>query len=49
VASGHLVGGNLAATLTVDYIEDNPGRWLYHCHVTDHMMGGMIGYYDVTA
>jgi FtsP/CotA-like multicopper oxidase with cupredoxin domain len=34
-----------ATTLTFDYIEDNPGTWLYHCHVTDHMMGGMIGYY----
>jgi manganese oxidase len=34
-----------ATTLTFDYVEDNPGTWLYHCHVTDHMMGGMIGYY----
>ncbi|NUR62723.1 MAG: multicopper oxidase domain-containing protein [Catenulispora sp.] len=25
--------------------EDNPGDWLYHCHVTDHMMGGMVGRY----
>ena len=32
-----------------DYLEDNPGEWLYHCHVTDHMMGGMVGYYKVTA
>lgn len=34
-----------AVTLTFDYIEDNPGTWLYHCHVTDHMMGGMMGLY----
>ncbi len=34
-----------AVTLTFDYIEDNPGTWLYHCHVTDHMMGGMMGIY----
>jgi FtsP/CotA-like multicopper oxidase with cupredoxin domain len=27
--------------LTVEYSEDNPGQWLYHCHVTDHMMGGI--------
>jgi FtsP/CotA-like multicopper oxidase with cupredoxin domain len=30
-----------------DFIEDNPGKWLYHCHVTDHMMGGMSGLYVV--
>ncbi len=34
-----------ATTLTFDYVEDNPGTWLYHCHVTEHMMGGMVGYY----
>ncbi len=34
-----------STTLTFDYVEDNPGIWLYHCHVTDHMMGGMVGYY----
>lgn len=34
-----------ATTLTFDYVEDAPGTWLYHCHVTDHMMGGMVGFY----
>jgi FtsP/CotA-like multicopper oxidase with cupredoxin domain len=28
--------------------EDAPGTWLYHCHVEDHMMRGMIGIYQVT-
>ena len=37
-----------ASTLTFDYVEDNPGDWLYHCHVAMHMMGGMIGRYVVT-
>jgi FtsP/CotA-like multicopper oxidase with cupredoxin domain len=37
-----------ATSLVVDYVEDNPGRWLYHCHVVDHMMGGMVGWYVVT-
>ena len=37
-----------STTLTVDWTENNPGRWLYHCHVADHMMGGMIGHYTVT-
>jgi FtsP/CotA-like multicopper oxidase with cupredoxin domain len=36
-----------STTLTVDYVEEDPGRWLYHCHVTDHMMGGMVGEYIV--
>jgi FtsP/CotA-like multicopper oxidase with cupredoxin domain len=29
--------------------EDAPGTWLYHCHVEDHMMRGMIGIYRVEA
>jgi FtsP/CotA-like multicopper oxidase with cupredoxin domain len=28
--------------------EEDPGTWLYHCHVEDHMMRGMIGIYQVT-
>ena len=27
--------------------EQDPGTWLYHCHVEDHMMRGMIGIYRV--
>jgi hypothetical protein len=34
-------------TVTVEWTEDR-GRWLYHCHVVDHMMGGMIGHYVVS-
>jgi FtsP/CotA-like multicopper oxidase with cupredoxin domain len=37
-----------ATTLTVEYREDNPGDWLYHCHVAAHMMHGMAGRYRVT-
>jgi FtsP/CotA-like multicopper oxidase with cupredoxin domain len=36
-----------STTLTVEYTEDNPGDWIYHCHVTDHMAGGMVGRYRV--
>lgn len=32
---------------TVDMVPDNPGIWLFHCHVSDHMMGGMITRYAV--
>jgi manganese oxidase len=27
--------------------EEDPGTWLYHCHVEQHMMAGMIGTYRV--
>ncbi|MDH6109829.1 FtsP/CotA-like multicopper oxidase with cupredoxin domain [Kitasatospora sp. MAP12-15] len=37
-----------STTLTVEYTENNPGDWIYHCHVTDHMMGGMVGRYQVS-
>ena len=33
----------LPTTMTsVDMVADNPGTWLYHCHVTDHITAGMI-------
>ncbi len=28
-------------------VPDNPGIWLYHCHVTDHMAAGMLSFYKV--
>ena len=37
-----------AESLDLSFVEDNPGRWLYHCHVFSHMMMGMIGWYVVT-
>ena len=33
--------------LTARWREDNPGRWLYHCHVFTHQDGGMAGWYLV--
>jgi FtsP/CotA-like multicopper oxidase with cupredoxin domain len=38
-----------STTLTVEYTKDSPGAWLYYCHVTDHMMGGMVGRYRVAS
>src|SRR5215211_4092237 len=32
-------------TITARFTEDNPGRWLYHCHVFSHQDGGMAGWY----
>jgi hephaestin len=32
---------------TVDMVPDDPGTWMYHCHVDDHMMAGMVALYKV--
>ncbi len=32
---------------TVDMHPDNPGIWMYHCHVNDHIKAGMMGSYTV--
>ncbi|MBI1869174.1 MAG: multicopper oxidase domain-containing protein [Methylocystis sp.] len=37
-----------ATTEFVDMRPDNVGTWLLHCHVTDHMAGGMMTRYRVT-
>ncbi|UGS34691.1 multicopper oxidase domain-containing protein [Capillimicrobium parvum] len=34
-------------SVTARWTEDNPGRWLYHCHVLSHMDAGMTGWYLV--
>lgn len=38
-----------ASMKSVDMIADNPGTWLYHCHVTDHITAGMATRYTITA
>jgi FtsP/CotA-like multicopper oxidase with cupredoxin domain len=30
-----------------DMVPDNPGIWLFHCHVSDHMRSGMSARYEV--
>jgi manganese oxidase len=32
---------------TVDMIADNPGSWMFHCHVDDHMENGMMAIYTI--
>ena len=36
-----------ATTVTADMVADNPGIWMYHCHVNDHIAAGMTGRYQV--
>lgn len=33
--------------IAAEFIEDNPGRWFYHCHVFSHLHMGMNGWYLV--
>ena len=39
----------LPATMVVaDMVPDDPGIWLFHCHVNDHISAGMLTRYQVT-
>jgi len=50
-----LVGGqrtdvlNIASAqmITADMVPDAVGIWLYHCHISDHMLAGMMARYQV--
>jgi FtsP/CotA-like multicopper oxidase with cupredoxin domain len=37
-----------AQTLVADMVPDDPGTWMYHCHMSDHMEAGMYALYRVT-
>jgi FtsP/CotA-like multicopper oxidase with cupredoxin domain len=34
-------------TVDVAFVADNPGRWMFHCHVIEHQETGMMGYIEV--
>jgi len=36
-----------ASTKAVDMIADNPGTWLFHCQVSDHMESGMMATFTI--
>lgn len=36
-----------AQMVTADMTPDDPGTWFFHCHVSDHMRGGMTAMYQV--
>ena len=38
-----------ASMKVVDAVADNPGAWLFHCHVAEHMMEGMFSRFVVHA
>jgi FtsP/CotA-like multicopper oxidase with cupredoxin domain len=35
---------------TVDllFVAEQPGTWMFHCHILDHQAGGMMGFVNVT-
>jgi hypothetical protein len=39
-----LLPGSMA---TADMVADNPGTWLFHCHVSDHMESGMMAVFTI--
>jgi manganese oxidase len=36
-----------ASMVTADMTADNPGEWMYHCHVADHVEAGMMTSYQI--
>jgi manganese oxidase len=38
-----------ATMVTADMVPDDPGSWLFHCHVNDHLTAGMVTRYQVLA
>jgi len=34
-------------TETVDMLADNPGTWMFQCHVADHLVAGMMATYRI--
>jgi FtsP/CotA-like multicopper oxidase with cupredoxin domain len=30
-------------TVDVAFVADNPGDWMFHCHITDHQVAGLMG------
>lgn len=38
-----------ASMKVADMLADNPGIWMYHCHVNDHIRAGMAARYEIVA
>ena len=37
-----------AQMITANMVPDAAGIWLFHCHISDHMLAGMVACYEVT-
>lgn len=36
-------------TASIAFVADNPGKWLYHCHMLEHAAAGMTSWFEVTS
>ena len=36
-----------AQMVVADMVPDNPGSWMFHCHISDHLEAGMHAHYEV--
>jgi hephaestin len=48
--NGHMVDQVVvlaSSTYVLDAVTDNPGTWLFHCHLTDHIHGGMMALFNI--
>jgi len=34
-------------TIEIAFVADNPGQWMFHCHVLEHQSSGMMGVVEV--
>jgi len=34
-------------TVEVAFVADNPGRWMFHCHIIEHQESGMMSFLEV--
>lgn len=35
-------------SIDVAFVADNPGQWMFHCHILDHAAGGMMGTIEIS-
>lgn len=35
--------------VTIAFPADNPGKWMFHCHMLEHQASGMMTWFEVTA
>ena len=33
--------------LEVAFVADNPGNWMFHCHIIEHQENGMMGWFRI--
>ena len=46
IADTVMLGKN--ENIKIAFVADNPGKWMFHCHVIDHMETGLMGYIEVS-